>query len=99
LAKNTNAFQQILERCSNYNNWPSPYFLSVGRPIFRWLSTRLVYNYRRAGGWPIPTFSERHSFPPYNFAKIGELFAVVQGVYAIFVDTIFVGNFSSHLRV
>jgi hypothetical protein len=37
--------------------------------------------------------------PSRNFAKNGELFAVAQGVYAIFVDTIFVGNFSSHLRV
>jgi hypothetical protein len=27
-----------------------------------------VYNYRLAG-WPIAIFSERHSFPPYNFAK------------------------------
>jgi hypothetical protein len=77
LPKNTNAFRQIFARCSSYNNWPSPYWLSIGRPIFRWLFTRHVYNYRRAAGQPIAIFSERHSFPPYNFAKIGELFAVV----------------------
>jgi hypothetical protein len=99
LAKNTNAFQQILFRCRNYDNWPSPYCLDTSRSIFRRLFTRRVPNYRRAAGWPIPIFSERHSFPPCNFAKNGDLFAVAQGIYAIFVDTIFVGNFSSHLRV
>jgi hypothetical protein len=65
----------------------------MSRPIFRWLFTRRVYNYRRAAGWTIAIFSERHSFPPYIFAKIGELFALLRGVYTIFADTIFVGNF------
>jgi hypothetical protein len=69
LPKNTNAFRQIVARCSNYSNWPSPYCLSISRPIFRWLFTLHVYNYRRAAGWPIAIFSEHHSLPPYNFAK------------------------------
>jgi hypothetical protein len=36
---------------------------------------------------------------PIISPKIGGLFAVVRGVYTIFAGTIFVGNFSSNLRV